>query len=198
MSSGQLGHASKRGLVGHPLENLLLFPKQTASRSGQALDAMSPHSPSARAGSRVVRISKANGVAERIASNGDGGIAGLNVLIAEDDVLTAADLVAAFEDMGVCIVGPASTVRDALELVEQAERLDGAVIDIELRGGTAYPIAEALVKRGTPFVFATGYSQTAIHAFFSNIVACEKPASPEQIARALFGDSRINAVRLKV
>jgi len=76
-------------------------------------------------------------VAERIASNGDGGIAGLNVLIAEDDVLTAADLVAAFEDMGVCIVGPASTVRDALELVEQAERLDGAVIDIELRGGTA-------------------------------------------------------------
>jgi DNA-binding LytR/AlgR family response regulator len=137
-------------------------------------------------------------VAERIASNGDGGIAGLKVLIAEDEVLTAVDLVSAFEDMGVCIVGPASTVRDALELVEQAERLDGAVIDIELRGGTAYPIAEALVKRGTPFVFATGYSQTAIHAFFSHIVACEKPTSPEQIARALFGDSRINAVNLTV
>jgi CheY-like chemotaxis protein len=170
MSSGQLGHASKGEMVGDLLANLPLFPKQTASRSGQA--------------------------PERIASNGDGGIAGLNVLIAEDDVLTAAGLVSAFEDMGVCILGPASTVRDALELVEQAERLDGAVIDIELRGGTAYPIAEALVKRGTPFVFATGYSQTAIHASFSNIVACEKPASPEQIARALFG--RINAVTLKV
>ncbi len=45
---------------------------------------------------------------------------------------------------------------------------------------------------------ATGYSQTAIHAFFNNIVACEKPASPEQIAPALFGDNRINAVNLKV
>jgi CheY-like chemotaxis protein len=180
------------------LANLLLFPKQTASGSGQALDATSRHSRSARAGSRVARISKANGEAERIASNGDGGIAGLNVLIAEDDVLTAAGLVAAFEDMGVCIVGPASTVRDALELVEQAEHLDGAVIDVELRGGTAYPIAAALVKRGTPFVFATGDGQTAIPASFSNIVACEKPTSPEQIARALFGDSRINAVRLKV
>jgi len=55
-----------------------------------------------------------------------------------------------------------------------------------------------LVKRGTSFVFATGYSQTAIPSFFSNIVACEKPVSPEQIARALFGDSRINAVSLKV
>ena len=112
------------------MANLLLFPKQTASRSGQALDAMSRHSPSARAGSRVARISKANGEAERIASNGDGGIAGLNVLIAEDDVLTATDLVAAFEDMGVCIVGPASTVRDALELVEQAERLDGTLFGV--------------------------------------------------------------------
>ena len=128
----------------------------------------------------------------------DGGMAGLNVLIAEDDVLTAADLAATFEEMGASIVGPVSTVRDALDIVEQAERLDGAVIDIELRGGTAYPIAAALVKRGTPFVFATGYGQTAILASFSNIVACEKPVSPEQIARALFGDSRINAVRLKV
>jgi CheY-like chemotaxis protein len=62
------------------------------------------------------------------------------VLIAEDDVLTAADLVAAFEDLGVCIVGPASTVRDALELLEQAERLDGAVIDIgEPQGLIVFP-----------------------------------------------------------
>jgi hypothetical protein len=150
------------------LANLLLFPKQTAPGSRQALDAISRRSPSARAESRVARVGKATGEAERIASNGDRGIAGLNVLIAEDDVLTAADLVGAFED-----------------------------VDIELRGGTAYPIAEALVKRGTPFVFATGHSQTAIPAFFSNIVACEKPVSPEQIARALFGDSRINAVSLK-
>ena len=183
--------------MGHPLA-LLLFPKQTASGSGQALDAMSRHSPSARAGSRVARISKANGEAERIASNGDGGIAGLNVLIAEDDVLTAAGLVVAFEDMGVCIVGPASTVRDALELVEQAEHLDGAVIDVELRGGTAYPIAAALVKRGTPFVFATGDGQTAIPAPFSNIVACEKPVCPVQIARALFGYGRMNARRVTI
>ena len=179
------------------MANPLVFPKQTAPGSRQALDAISRRSPSARAESRVARVGKATGEAERIASNGDRGI-GLNVLIAEDDVLTAADLVGAFEDMGVCVVGPASTIRDSLGLVEQAERLDGVVIDIELRGGTAYPIAEALVKRGTPFVFATGHSQTAIPAFFSNIVACEKAVSPERIARALFGDSRINAVSLKV
>ena len=122
------------------MANLLLFPKQTAPGSRQALDAISRRSPSARAESRVARVGKATGEAERIASNGDRGIAGLNVLIAEDDVLTAADLVAAFEDLGVCIVGPASTVRDALELLEQAERLDGAVIDIgEPQGLIVFP-----------------------------------------------------------
>ena len=120
----------------------------------------------------------------------DGGITGLNVLIAEDDVLTAADLAATFEEMGASIVGPVSTVRDALDIVEQAERLDGAVIDIKLNGGTAFPIAEALIKRDTPFVFATAYSETAIPALFSNIVACEKPVSPVEIARALFGYGR--------
>jgi DNA-binding LytR/AlgR family response regulator len=130
--------------------------------------------------------------------NNDDAIAGLNVLIAEDDVLTAANLAATFEEMGASIVGPVSTVRDALEVVEQAERLDGAVIDIKLRGGTAFPVAEALIKRGTPFVFATAYSETAIPALFSNIVACEKPVSPVQIARALFGYGRMNARRVTI
>jgi CheY-like chemotaxis protein len=106
--------------------------------------------------------------------NNDGEIAGLNVLIAEDDALTAADLAATFEEMGASIVGPVSTVRDALEIVEQATRLDGAVIDIKLRGGTAFPIAEALIKRGTPFVFATAYGESAIPAPFSNIVCMRK------------------------
>jgi hypothetical protein len=61
---------------------------------------------------------------------------------------------------GPLLWGTVFTVRDALEVIEQAERLDGAVIDIKLRSGTAFPIAEALIKRGTPFVFATGYGET--------------------------------------
>lgn len=117
-----------------------------------------------------------------------GSMAGLSVLIAEDDSLIAADLAATFQEMGASIVGPVSTVSEALEIVAQAERLDGAVIDIKLQGGMAFPIAEALIKRGTPFVFASGYGETAIPAFFGSIVACEKPARPEQIARALFGE----------
>jgi CheY-like chemotaxis protein len=151
-----------------------------------------------RGGSRTARKWNASAKADRIRANSDGGIAGLNVLIVEDDVLTAAHLEATFEEMGASIAGRVPTVRDALEIIELAERLDGAVTDIKLPGETCFPIAEALIKRGTPFVFATAYGETAIPAPFSNIVACEKPVSPVQIARALLASSGMTAPRLTI
>ena len=45
---------------------------------------------------------------------------------------------------------------DTLKPIE-AGPLDGAVLDIDLRGAPAYPIADALEPLGVPSVFATGY-----------------------------------------
>jgi CheY-like chemotaxis protein len=114
-------------------------------------------------------------------------MSGRHILIAEDEYLVAADMAAAFEAMGAHVLGPAATVRDALDIAERAVHLDAAVVDIKLRGGMAFPVAEALLKRGTPFVFATGYDEAAIPAHFGQIVACQKPVNSLQIAHALFG-----------
>jgi hypothetical protein len=44
--------------------------------------------------------------------------------------------------------------KDALSLVENnSDRLDCAVLDINLRNERVYPVADVLVARGVPFIF---------------------------------------------
>ena len=53
-------------------------------------------------------------------------------------------------------LGSLATAMAWLEASE--ERIDGAVLDVNLGGGeTVFPLAEALRRRGVPFAFATGY-----------------------------------------
>ena len=108
------------------------------------------------------------------------------VLFVEDEYLVAMDMSAYLEAAGAHVVGPASNVRAALEAVEQME-LDGAILDVNLRGEMAYPVADALVARGIPFVFTTGYDAHAVPARFAGVKRCEKPTTPEAISKALFG-----------
>jgi len=113
-------------------------------------------------------------------------ISAKRVLVVEDEYLVAMDMSAYLEAAGAHVVGPASNVSAALEALEHAE-LDGAILDVNLRGEMAYPVADALAARGIPFVFTTGYGVQAVPARFADIKRCEKPATPEAISRALFG-----------
>ena len=114
-------------------------------------------------------------------------LAGRRLLVVEDDYLIATDLARTFEAAGAEVVGPAATLDDALDLVEDTTHLDGAVLDINLHGEMAYAVADALLARGVPFVFATGYDEGSIPPRFAHATRCEKPVEPERIARALFG-----------
>src|SRR4051794_18564375 len=90
---------------------------------------------------------------------------GRRLLVVEDEYLIAASLARELEGRGAEVVGPAGSVRDALALVEaEGDRLDGAVLDINLRDERVYPVADALVARGVPFIFLTGYDARVIKA----------------------------------
>ena len=52
-------------------------------------------------------------------------------------------------------VGPATTVSGALRLLN-VERVDGAILDVDLRGEDVTPVVEALFDRDIPFIFHTG------------------------------------------
>ena len=112
---------------------------------------------------------------------------GKRILLVEDEYFIVQDLARAFTLKGATVLGPVATVSDALRLVASAGPLDGAVLDINLQGEMVYPVADALMNRGVPFVFSTAYDREAIPSRFDGCVRCEKPVSPEHVAQALFG-----------
>jgi CheY-like chemotaxis protein len=114
------------------------------------------------------------------------GLAGKRILVVEDDYLVAMDIVRALERAGAEVIGPAPAVEAALAALEQTV-LDGAILDINLGGEMAFPVADALMARGIPFIFATGYDAQVIPLRFTDVKRCEKPMASEQICAALFG-----------
>ena len=114
-------------------------------------------------------------------------IAGRRILVVEDDYFVAQEMVRAFAEQGAEIVGPVATVDDAIDIVEDGQRLDAAVLDLNLQGEMVFPVADALRERGVPFVLATGYDRWAVPSDYADVKLCEKPVDAEAIAAALFG-----------
>ena len=114
-------------------------------------------------------------------------LTGKKVLLAEDEYFIAQDMALAFTAAAAAVIGPAATVAQALRLVMTEPHLDGAVLDINLKGEMIYPVADALAARGVPFVFATGYHSGEIPRRFAHCTRCEKPVKADKVAMALFG-----------
>ncbi|MBV9078291.1 MAG: response regulator, partial [Methylobacteriaceae bacterium] len=89
------------------------------------------------------------------------------------------------EAVGAEVVGPVANIPDALRLVASETHLDGAVLDINLQGEMAYPVADALIARGVPFVFATGYDRASVPDRYAHVTRCEKPVDPRLITKVL-------------
>lgn len=85
-------------------------------------------------------------------------IQGKRILIVEDEFFIAATASQLLEELGAVIVGPASTVSQALALAE-SENIDAALLDINLYGQSSAAVAAKLRARGIPVVFATGYGK---------------------------------------
>src|SRR3954447_17495022 len=111
---------------------------------------------------------------------------GQRLLLVEDEYLIAADLTALLESLGVEVIGPAASVEEALALVHNSsDRIDGAVLDINLRNERVYPVADVLTARGVPFVFTTGYDAIAMPIAYACAPRCEKPVDKTQLVRWL-------------
>ncbi|NPU09445.1 response regulator [Bradyrhizobium sp. 83012] len=108
-----------------------------------------------------------------------------HILVVEDEYMLADELRCALGDAGGTVLGPVGTVPDALALIRREGRIEGAVLDVNLRGEMAFPVADLLVERGVPFVFTTGYDESIIPERFSHILRCEKPIAVDGIVGVL-------------
>ena len=107
------------------------------------------------------------------------------ILVVEDEYLIADAMQRGLEDEGATVVGPASSVRNALRLVEAEPGIDGAVLDINLGSEKVYPVADALQALGVRFLFTTGYDAADVPQYWRHIRRLEKPVSVATVARAL-------------
>lgn len=78
-------------------------------------------------------------------------------LVAEDSLLVLIALEMLLIQHGIDIVGPASTVDEAMALA-QTGMPEIAILDINLHGEMIFPVADLLIGRGVPVILTTGYS----------------------------------------
>jgi CheY-like chemotaxis protein len=115
---------------------------------------------------------------------GDGTLAGLRVLVVEDEMIVAMMVEALLADLGCAVVATASRVRKALDVAARGD-IDLAVLDVNIAGEPVYPVADRLAGRGVPFAFATGYGIAGVHETWRNRPIVQKPFRRDQLEHVL-------------
>lgn len=87
-------------------------------------------------------------------------------------------------ELGYTITAEAGRIDEALKAANTAE-FDLAILDVNLNGQTIDPVADALVARGRPFVFATGYGERGLPEGHRNRPTLKKPFQMDGLNRAL-------------
>jgi DNA-binding LytR/AlgR family response regulator len=113
---------------------------------------------------------------------------GRRFLVVEDEYVIATDIAVSLNALGVEVAGPVASVAEALALLESnGDRLDGAVLDINLGNERVFPVADVLRGRGIPFVFTTGYDAAVVPNSYSDVPRCEKPVDERRLVHVLSG-----------
>ncbi|HSZ76602.1 MAG TPA: response regulator [Chthoniobacterales bacterium] len=106
------------------------------------------------------------------------------VLVVEDEMMIAMLIEDMLDEFGCKLVGPATNVPRALELIGK-ESIDVAVLDLNLDGKDTYAIADALQRKSVPFIFATGYGSTGLRQEYGNRPVLQKPFQARDLSTAL-------------
>jgi CheY-like chemotaxis protein len=113
-----------------------------------------------------------------------GSLAGRRILVVEDEPVVAMALEDMLIHLGCVVVGPALRLQKAIELAT-LERLDGAILDINLSDERSFPVAAILSGRAVPLLFATGYGEQGLEAPFQNARVLAKPYSLASLESSL-------------
>jgi CheY-like chemotaxis protein len=103
-----------------------------------------------------------------------------SVLVVEDEALIACDLQNMLEGHGYRVIGPAASLRRALELIEH-ETPDLALLDVNLGDSTSFALADVLTSRRCKIIFVTGHSRPWIAEPHRHRPMVEKPFLPQDL-----------------
>lgn len=108
------------------------------------------------------------------------------VPIVEDDFLIAEDYRMTVEEFGWQVLGPAASVDQALDLLQDSEP-SVAILDLMLWRSLSTAVAIALLDRRIPFIVASACSNIVALGgeVFEGIVNVGKPVEPRDLVQAL-------------
>lgn len=110
---------------------------------------------------------------------------GRKILVVEDEYLIADDLSALLVEAHAEVIGPVASLPAAIRLVSNVERIDAAVLDVNLRGVDVFPLVDELRGRGVAIMFLTGYGVNNIPDDYAGIARCEKPMGTANVVETL-------------
>jgi CheY-like chemotaxis protein len=100
---------------------------------------------------------------------------GLRILLAEDEGLIALEVETVLQGFGCEVVGPVSRVGDVLREAERGG-LDGALLDVNLRGEQIFAILPRLTELKLKIVITSGYDdETLFPEAFRTLPRLAKP-----------------------
>ena len=106
------------------------------------------------------------------------------VLLVEDEAMIAMLVEDMLEDLGHELVKVATRLEEALAAVRN-EAVDLAILDLNLGGVLTYPVADALARRGIPFIFATGYGSGGLKEPYAGRATLQKPFDQKSLEQAI-------------
>lgn len=106
-----------------------------------------------------------------------------SLLMVEDEAYLAMSLKELLSGAGYRVLH-AARLEDALRIADQ-ERMDGALLDINVHGEMVYPLADRLQSRGVPFTFVSAYSAISIPMKFRHYPLVQKPYTIDAIMEAV-------------
>jgi DNA-binding response OmpR family regulator len=107
----------------------------------------------------------------------------VRVLVVEDEFLIALEISAQLADAGYAVVGPATSVAEALALISNPG-CDMALLDVNLGNEFSGPVAAELKARVVPFVVLSGYREQTLTEDFSGAEIVGKPFRPSDLLMA--------------
>jgi DNA-binding response OmpR family regulator len=111
----------------------------------------------------------------------DVNLADKHILIVEDDAVIALDLQTHLAEAAATAVH-ATTSEEAINLLESSS-FDAAILDVHLRDGNSYSIADALRRQNTPFLFLSGY--LTVRVGYTDVPFIPKPYTVTKVAAAI-------------
>ena len=108
---------------------------------------------------------------------------GLNILVVEDHYFIATELTRLLRELGADVIGPVAKL--PLDGSIACRALDLALLDVQIRGGTCFPLVDEMVGRGVPVALITGFERDVLPSRYRDLLRLDKPIERNKLTAAV-------------